>query len=120
MRERKDAGRKGGSKPGGIKNRRYAGQWTGEIQERWDARKVRCRIGEMQERRDVRMEGCRKGEVQETRGAGNERCRKGRMQERKVQKRKDARKDGVQEKTSFCVVIVLYNSHKQLPFSYSI
>ena len=65
------------------------------------------------------MEGCRKGEVQETRGAGNERCRKGRMQERKVQKRKDARKDarkdGVQEKTSFCVVIVLYNSHKQLP-----
>ena len=120
MRERKDAGRKGGSKPGGIKNRRYAGQWTGEIQERWDARKVRCRIGEMQARRDVRMEGCRKVGMQEKRGAGKEGCRKGGVQERRGAEKEGCREGWVQERTSFCVVIVLYNSHKQLPFSYSI
>ena len=83
--------------------------------DRRDTGKVGCQKGEMQDWRDAGKEGCKNGGMQERRGAGKERFRKGRMQERKVQKRTDARKDGVQEKTSFCVVIVLYNSHKQLP-----
>ena len=74
----------------------------------------------MQERRDAGKEGCRKEEcrkvgMQERRVAGKDGCRKGGVQERT-----NARKDGVQERTSFCVIIVLCNSHEQLPFSYKI
>ena len=58
----KEGYRKGGSRTGGMKNRRYARQWTGG----------------MQERRDVRMEGCRKEECMKRRGAGKEGCKEGR------------------------------------------
>ena len=34
---------KEGPGPGGMRNRRYAGHWTGGIQERWDAEQVGCR-----------------------------------------------------------------------------
>ena len=57
----KEGYRKGGSRTGGMKNRRYAGQWTGG----------------MMERRDVRMEGCRKEECMKKEG-----CRKGKLKGR--------------------------------------
>ena len=105
----KEGYRKGESRTGGMKNRRYAGQCTGGIKERWDAGKEGCRKGGMQkggmqEKRNAGKEGCRKGRLPERRGAGKDKCKEG----------------GAQERTSFCVVIVLCNSHKQLPFSYNI